>query len=702
MKKLKKISLDGDLPLTSNLFGLKKTTEEYFPTKVYRDEESFKRILETCSGQLGLDFEFRPDCTPTIIGISTPVESCAIYCLPSHVSILVETVRKKNIKLVGHSVIGAERQVIKKVLGIEIPMSDWDDTMLRHFLLNMDLAKAPDKHEDDDKGALGFMNLWTCASMVLDVPNTKQCREEMCDGIICPRHDVRGYCAIDAWDSIASNRIHEQQYLEWKIKPEVYTDLKDISLLAELMQQKGIKINMKWVNESEEKADEIKEKLFPYEGEGKDRTYTLFNPRSENQIKKWFETQGLSINSTSKNSIFKALSKRANGYGFNLKDEEGNFSLDALGDADELEPVLDTLYKLYEYKSSGKGLAPWFADKYRDSDNFIHPRFITIGASTTRWSSSRPNFQNIPTRGFGSLVRAAIIPRDPSLDLLKADFSNLEYRTCMYLAGFDVNKIPADAFQWLVNQSEGKFEEAALKAGMDARDIAKSVSHAADYLEGFTLLKPVELHQSNIKTGIERGYLKVYLKKFGAPFDWEFNGKIVAFTGANLAERLFGNKTYENRKKALEIQEEIYFKQFHMLRVWQKNVLDEVQGNGYIRYPTSHFLRLYGSDLNNAKMATAALGQGVSAQHVQGIQLRFWREQNAIPIMAVHDELDFEIPSNWTDKQAYDFIKLMGEETNRLAGFKIPFKAIRGKNWLERKLRKSETHIEGAMKPLVI
>src|SRR6267154_2070957 len=128
-----------------------------------------------------------------------------------------------------------------------------------------------------------------------------------------------------------------------------------------------------------------------------------------------------------------------------------------------------------------------------------------------------------------------------------------------------------------------------------------------------------------------------------------------------------------------------------MLRVWQKKVLDEVQDKGFIRYPTGHFLRLYGTPLDNAKMATAALGQGVSAQHVQGIQLRFYRELGAIPIMAVHDDLTFEIPKEWANNRAKEFISLMGETTTRLIDFKSPYKAYRGSNLLEYKKNKNET-----------
>jgi DNA polymerase I-like protein with 3'-5' exonuclease and polymerase domains len=80
---------------------------------------------------------------------------------------------------------------------------------------------------------------------------------------------------------------------------------------------------------------------------------------------------------------------------------------------------------LYDYKAAGKGLKAWFDDRYFHDDGLMHPRFIPTGTSMGRLSSADPNFQNIPRIGFGKRVRKAIVPRDPSLKLTKADKSQL-------------------------------------------------------------------------------------------------------------------------------------------------------------------------------------------------------------------------------------------------------------------------------------
>lgn len=682
-----KIDVYGTAPKQDSLFSDKSSFTKYFPP-VRRDLNGFLRTLEEVQGKAGLDFEFPPNYKATVIGISSDISCAAVPCTPELVERVVSTLRSKKAKFVGHSVIGAEKEVIKVTSGIEVGLNEFDDSMLKHYLLNADLAKAPDKSEKDDAGALGFMNLWTSTSLVRDVPNWKFCRGNDCENIICPSHDVWGYCAVDAWSSLASDRQYEKDFITYKVPKKLYEELKELTLIAQRMQTNGVKVDMPYVNAMEKKAKAYKEKLF--------EDKTKFNPNASGQVVSWFKERGVQLEGNTKKDIQRKLASVGEKYGYEMTDPEtGKFSTEKVAEADELPEVLDALYRLYEYKSTGKGLDPWFAEKYRDKDDFIHPRFITIGASTSRWSSSRPNFTNIPARGFGSLVRAAIVPRDGSLDLLHADSSNLELRDVLYLAGYDPSElIPGDPFKWLVQESEGAFDKAAALANDTPRGISKTVSHASSYLEGIKILKPYELNTSNIKRQIDAGALRVFK-------DWEYCGGIVAFTGANLAERIFGSKTWENRKHALEIQHDLYFKYLPMIPQWHRKVLREIEETGMVRYPTGHFLRLYGTPEDNAKMGAAALGQGTGAHHLQGIILRYSRELQKTPILFVHDALDFEIPRSWTDTQAKEFISMMGEETDRLPGFKTPYKAFRGQNGLEFDEDKPATHIPGAMRRIV-
>lgn len=685
-RKAPKIALPEDgKHFQSNLFAEPSRRAKWFP-KVSQDLDSFLRILDQgiVEGYLGLDFEFPETYKASVIGIACKGECCAVAATPDLVRQVVEKT-KGRAKLVGHSVIGAEMHVVRTTCGIEQSIEDYDDSMLRHFLLNADLCKAPDKNEEDDAGALGFMGLWTCASMVLDYPAWKMCQGIDCDEFVCPTHSVFQYCAVDAAASLEANYIHKEQFRQHNVPEQLYDELKELTLIAQRMQDQGIRVNMDFVREMEKKSGEYKKTLFNSESD--------FNPRAPQQVVEWFRNNGIQLAGNDKVSIRKALEKTAEKYGYSTKNDEGRFSTEALDLSDTLPKELDALYKLYEYKSAGKGLDPWFGPKYiseEDAGTFIHPRFITIGASTSRWSSSRPNFTNIAARGWGSLAKAAIIPRSNDLDLCHGDSSNLELRIVIYLGGHDPNIIiPGDPFARLVQDANGAFDNIAAINNDTPRGVAKTVSHAFSYLEGIKILYPRELQKPFIRKQIDAGALRVYR-------DWNYRGGVVAFTGANLAERIFGSKTLANRKLALDISE-VYSNRLPMIRDWHRKVLREIEDTKQVRYPTGHFLRLYGSAEEDAKMGAAALGQGVGAHYLQGQILRFKRETNTIPLLFIHDSLDFEIPKTWNNEKAKDFISLMGQENVRLPGFSAPYKAARGQNCLERDDKKPETHIPGAM-----
>lgn len=673
---------------------------------------SVREAIERIDGDPGLDFEFNETKAgvyrPTITGLAFSDKGIAASRFDADtLRLLVDYIMATGKKLVCYSVIGAELKVIKDSLGIDVPLDNLEDAMLRHYLMNQDFCKAPSKTEGDDAGALGFMNLYTAGTMTVDdCYQWKECRGKACDGP-CPRHLVFDYCGVDSWVGRHANKVYKEQMKQWNVPEQLYRELLEVSYIAEEMQQKGIAVNREYVHGLEAgfteaqlaKMDQsklsdkeikklargfegIKDDLFPQT----DGQFEHFNPKSSEQVIQWFQGRGVALESNDRKDVHKALEKAAERFGFANPDE--------MGASEDLPLHLDMLYRLDQYKAAGKGLKPWFADKYFGVDGYVHARFIVTGTSTGRLSSSKPNFQNIPARGFGDWVRRCVEPRHESLDLVKADFSQLELRMCLYLAEVDPEIIGADAFLYLVDNTGDLMYRAAeltdpTKFAKDprkaARNIAKTISHAGDYLEGFKVLYASDLMKPKTKREIEYGALKVYHKKYMPHLsrNWEYRGGIVAFTGANLAERLFGDRSLENRKKALHIQEDIYFAKFPMLRAWHQKVLAEVESRGYVRSPIGRFLRLYGTPEDDAKMATAFLGQGVSADHVQGVMLRFFRELKAIPIMQVHDELVFEIDRGWSNKQANEFMSIMTEPTWRLPNFKAACETKRGRNWLD-------------------
>ncbi len=390
-----------------------------------------------------------------------------------------------------------------------------------------------------------------------------------------------------------------------------YRELMELSEICDLMERQGLRINIPYINELDIQMEEAKDKIFEYETVGKNKVYHEFNPRSADQIIEWFKARGQSFKTTDIKYLQKVLEKKGQQLEYGELGQYCEFLEENLDRQDE---VTRNLYKLYTFKKSGKGTDAWFGEKYRDG-NFIHPRFIVTGTSSGRLASSRPNFTNIPTQGWAAIevdgqeynrIKAAVIPRHDDLDYLESDAAQLELRVVLYLAGVDATVAGDDAFTWLVKQDYEGFKKAAsMWPGLnennfkDVRFVAKSMSHAANYMEGIEIYTAQDLETSYIKRQIKNGCIRLYR-------DWEYCGGTVGFTGSNLAMRFFGSRSEENRKKALTIQEDVYFHNFPMIRQWQQKVLAQIEARGYVQSPTGRFLRLYGTPRDNAKVGVAS------------------------------------------------------------------------------------------------
>jgi len=650
------------------LFKTERDTFRKFPPLVRTGLEIDHNILRA-GEDLGIDLEFSPRTkVPTILGLSTEKVCGAVKWDPVLARDTYDTCLRKGHQLYAHSMVEADKDIFDTALGIKTPLYMWEDSMILHYLCNADFTQIDAKEQDEaDAGSLGLMNLWTMASMYTDLPFWKDCLESRCTGDICYKHDQIGYCAVDSYAGLVGGKKLMGELKALKIPYQLYREIIELSECCHVMREKGIYVDRKFVQMMEKGADEIKEGLFPSEKEGRRRVFKEFNPKSVKEIQGWFAAKGVELEKTDKKYLYKKLEREA---------RKAGVGLEALLD-DQIEnpaEALDALARLYRYKNAGKGLSAWFDEKYTDQWGFIHPRFITVGTCTGRLSSAKPNFQNVPRVGFGSLVRRAIIPRDAGNCLLKVDFSQLELRKCLHSAGYD-RQMARDAFADLVVASEGKFEKAAKLYSLTPRDIAKSVSHAGNYGEGFKLLTSGDLESKAVKSAIREGALLVFK-------DWEYCGGVVGFTGANLAKRLFGDENFASRRKALEIQE-IYFSTFPIIRQWQQKV-SETAERGEIRSSTGRYLRLHGDPSDRFKQALAFLGQGEGADHVQAMMLKFHREPVHDLILQVHDELVFEGPKETVKDWGRQIVEVMEGETWRLPGFRCPVNASYGDSWLEK------------------
>jgi hypothetical protein len=273
-------------------------------------------------------------------------------------------------------------------------------------------------------------------------------------------------------------------------------------------------------------------------------------------------------------------------------------------------------------------------------------------------------------------ARRCIIPKSATDRLIKFDKSALEFRTVLYLAGLDVRKLPIDPFVELVSKVGTAFDYVSKVTGKDKRFIGKTCTYSNLYGEGLTLLNNNDYKNKNTIKAIDVGALRIYK-------NWQYHGYTVAFSGVNMADRLFGTASLDNRAKVNTIVEDNIM-QIYPIRDWQRSVLREAESD-IVRSVTGRFLRFFDSATEKAKAALAFMGQGLGADHMQTVMLDFFDKYDkaGVPLLQVHDELVFEKPKLWTKEECIDFMSISEKEDRRIPGFICPVKMYWGDNWAQ-------------------
>ena len=640
--------------------------------------------------RIGLDFEFSPEKHKiSIIGVANQAEAAACRWDDSFLPLLYAAV-DAGVVFVGHWVLGADKfelenaareaglpELLARPNGYLTPHGAWLDSMGLHYLCNQALCKAPGK-EQDEEGSLGYMGIGSALFLSSSIPaGYKHCRGTGCTGP-CPKCRVFDYCAVDAYSGllIAENYLALMQ--EKNIPFSCYEKWAELTLDVCLRaESRGLLVNKPFLDGFDKELEKTKAELFPYENSA----YKYFNPQSGKQIIDYFADRGVPLRdshgkaSSTKNVILGALERELTKYGFrDVAEFEGSDDQVVLSEVDEL------LYKLFLYKDTGKDSTAWFNQEKKflvqhDGAWWIHPRFSTTGASTTRLSSSRPNFQNFKKRGLGAAIRKAIIPR-PGCIMCANDAKQLEFRIVSYEAGIEVPSY--DFFDWLVGRANGQFEKAAETMHAKARDIAKRVNHASAYGEGFRLFDHWQLSTKRTHQQVVDGSLRIFE-------DWIMDGKIVGFTGANLAQTLFGDKTDISRRKALNLQFDVWLRAVPEIHPWHRKMA-KIAERGWAQLRTGHYLELLGSPSDNFKAGCAYYGQGGGAQFMQDKMIECARRYPDFPMCAqIHDDLMWDsLPASWSVDEIKSFVAhLSNEEAPSFPGLLVPFETQTGPNWGE-------------------
>lgn len=182
----------------------------------------------------------------------------------------------------------------------------------------------------------------------------------------------------------------------------------DLIKVVSRMERRGVLIDREaWLAEVEDAKDRcavLENRMAQMTGE------VEFNPRSPKQVKEAFARFGLNLSSTNRKSLEKVIRTSAEGTRAYLLAE-------AMAEYRKVVVLRD------RYGDS------WLA--MLDPNDRVHAQFNQMGTKTGRFSSSKPNLQQLPR---GDRLRKAFVA-GPGRKMVTADYSQIEIRLLAEMSG---------------------------------------------------------------------------------------------------------------------------------------------------------------------------------------------------------------------------------------------------------------------------
>jgi DNA polymerase-1 len=305
------------------------------------------------------------------------------------------------------------------------------------------------------------------------------------------------------------------------LSEQIYELEKKLVPIIEQMQEHGIKIDIRKLNELNEK----------------------FTTRLAELEKKIHQLAGGEFNINSPQQLSEVLFEKLKLEVKGLKKTPGKVISTAAPELFKLKgshPVIDFIIEyreLAKLKSTYAESLPKLVDA---KDGRVHTKFDQLGAVTGRLSSKNPNLQNIPIkRELGNEIRKAFVAEKEKI-LVSADYSQLELRIVASLAGDKkMIKILKDG-QDIHSVTAAEVFEVPLG------DVTSKMRSSAKALN-FGVIYGMSMHGFAQAAGIDTSRAKIFIKKY---FE-EFSGvaryverikEEVARTG--YVETLFGRKRF--------------------------------------------------------------------------------------------------------------------------------------------------------------
>lgn len=319
-----------------------------------------------------------------------------------------------------------------------------------------------------------------------------------------------------------------------------------------------------------------------------------------------------------------------------LRTEKGNPSFTA----DWLKTQTDPLAtKINDIRKVRKAYSEFIQQGILDrllEDKKIHPSLHPLrgeggGAGTGRFSSSKPNGQNIPSRDdlLAPIIRGLFIPEEGYTSWLKMDFSQIEYR---FFAHFSADKYlcaeyskPATDFHDLVGTFLGN---------KYPRRLVKNINFAKLYGAGYNKLLHMLMAGGDISKAEVENFIAVYEKNFP-------QAKALMVKCAKQAETIGEIRTILNRRLTFPN--------------WAP-----IGSNTKPALPYKQALKVYGSSIIRADTYKAINYQlqGSAADYIKkglvDAEEAGLFDKVGYPHITVHDELDF----SYHDDLRKEFIEL--------------------------------------------
>ena len=281
---------------------------------------------------------------------------------------------------------------------------------------------------------------------------------------------------------------------------------------------------------------------------------------------------------------------------------------------------------ILEYRSLAK-LKSTYTDKLSeicDVRSRVHTSYQQAVTSTGRLSSSEPNLQNIPIRtNEGITIREAFVAPKGS-KILAIDYSQIELRL---MAHYSKDDIMVDAF----NNNEDIHKRTASEVfGVDIEDVTGEMRRNAKTIN-FGLLYGMSAFGLSNQLGVSRAEAEIFLQNY-----FDRYSKVKSFM-----------ETTTNKAKKNKFVTTLYGRKIHVPNIESPNyMLRQASERAAINGP------LQGSAADIIKVAMISINR--------------WISKNKLPIkllLQVHDELLFEVPENYVEKDIQSLVNIMEETT---------------------------------------